>query len=497
MTNTNMNTKIKTVEEQRKQLDTLGIMEKYFTISDEGGRGWQGCNYSYKPTAETAADIRKALKENFKGFKFSVRTPHHGAIDIEIKSGYIPEFYTVSSLEECPDNGDSRTWINGYACNYHCNFGLGRTTTEEEKAAYLEKCPNPFFYEVRQAVLAVVDSYNYDRSDSMTDYFDYHFIGTPTTRGYKYTPETEPKAKAETETATAGGSLDGVNYEVIDDIDTRNGEPLTVVKLVDRVSREEYKAIAETMKNYGGYYSKFKGGFIFKTRPAFLNAETTEEEKAVDILANVEEVAEPEELPQLEEETSEPTEENTVEYIDPSTLSDGDEITLTNIQQGQNRIAIFHCYTPSENSILVTMSNGLAWGVRKVYELGDRFQITAAKRQKAEPQPEEVATDEPQATAEATKAEIIAILTETETKLTETANHSDSETIKKAVEKIKMQTNNNIIKNFVLCPGCRQKTRLCTTSETVIKNLPLLCPKCKSEFIIDVMQNKITQYKKI
>ena len=37
---------------------------------------------------------------------------------------------------------------------------------------------------------------------------------------------------------------------------------------------------------------------------------------------------------------------------------------------------------------------------------------------------------------------------------------------------------------FVFCPLCGGKTRLKLLQETVLKNYPLFCPKCKREVII-------------
>ena len=44
---------------------------------------------------------------------------------------------------------------------------------------------------------------------------------------------------------------------------------------------------------------------------------------------------------------------------------------------------------------------------------------------------------------------------------------------------------------FVLCPLCGGKTRLKLLPETVLKNYPLLCPKCKKEVIISADHQKI------
>lgn len=41
---------------------------------------------------------------------------------------------------------------------------------------------------------------------------------------------------------------------------------------------------------------------------------------------------------------------------------------------------------------------------------------------------------------------------------------------------------------WLLCPICRNKTRLKIREDTELINFPLFCPKCKQETIINVKQ---------
>ena len=41
---------------------------------------------------------------------------------------------------------------------------------------------------------------------------------------------------------------------------------------------------------------------------------------------------------------------------------------------------------------------------------------------------------------------------------------------------------------WILCPFCQSKTRLKIRENTVLKNFPLFCPKCRHEAIIDAKQ---------
>ena len=40
--------------------------------------------------------------------------------------------------------------------------------------------------------------------------------------------------------------------------------------------------------------------------------------------------------------------------------------------------------------------------------------------------------------------------------------------------------------NWILCPACGSKTRDKIREDTVLKNFPLYCPKCKQESLIEV-----------
>lgn len=45
---------------------------------------------------------------------------------------------------------------------------------------------------------------------------------------------------------------------------------------------------------------------------------------------------------------------------------------------------------------------------------------------------------------------------------------------------------------WLLCPVCGNKTRDRLREDTVLKNYPLYCPKCKQEILINVNDLKIT-----
>lgn len=51
------------------------------------------------------------------------------------------------------------------------------------------------------------------------------------------------------------------------------------------------------------------------------------------------------------------------------------------------------------------------------------------------------------------------------------------------------------VQKWIRCPVCGNKTRDKIRSDTIIKNFPLFCPKCKKESLIDVEKLNITVIK--
>lgn len=44
---------------------------------------------------------------------------------------------------------------------------------------------------------------------------------------------------------------------------------------------------------------------------------------------------------------------------------------------------------------------------------------------------------------------------------------------------------------FVHCPKCQAKTRTQIRQDTILKNFPLFCPKCKGKFLIEAQNLKV------
>lgn len=49
---------------------------------------------------------------------------------------------------------------------------------------------------------------------------------------------------------------------------------------------------------------------------------------------------------------------------------------------------------------------------------------------------------------------------------------------------------------WVICPICKNKTRVRLRVDTVLKNFPLFCPKCKQESLIDAEKLKVSRITK-
>lgn len=86
----------------------------------------------------------------------------------------------------------------------------------------------------------------------------------------KKTIKAEKKNTTTAETtgaATEEINVNGFTYEITEDTDTRNGKKICLVKVAEKLSREEYLIVNKYMKSLGGYYSKFKHAFLFKENP--------------------------------------------------------------------------------------------------------------------------------------------------------------------------------------------------------------------------------------
>lgn len=90
----------------------------------------------------------------------------------------------------------------------------------------------------------------------------------------KKTIKAEKKNPTSTKTETTQAvqsevtDVNSYTYEISEDTDTRTGEKIFLVKVAEKLSREEYIAVNKYIKSIGGYWSRFKRAFLFKENPA-------------------------------------------------------------------------------------------------------------------------------------------------------------------------------------------------------------------------------------
>lgn len=53
-----------------------------------------------------------------------------------------------------------------------------------------------------------------------------------------------------------------------------------------------------------------------------------------------------------------------------------------------------------------------------------------------------------------------------------------------------------MVTNWILCPVCKNKTRIKIRKDTELKTFPLYCPKCRQESLIDVKDLQVTVIKR-
>lgn len=52
--------------------------------------------------------------------------------------------------------------------------------------------------------------------------------------------------------------------------------------------------------------------------------------------------------------------------------------------------------------------------------------------------------------------------------------------------------NTEVKSEWIYCPVCRNKTRGRVREDTVLRNFPLFCPKCKQESLVDAKGFEVT-----
>ena len=74
------------------------------------------------------------------------------------------------------------------------------------------------------------------------------------------------KKKGE-QAVTQETDVNNYTYQVSEDTDTRDGSRIYLVKVAEKLNREEYIQVNNYIKSLGGYYSRFKRSFLFRDDP--------------------------------------------------------------------------------------------------------------------------------------------------------------------------------------------------------------------------------------
>lgn len=273
--------------------------------------GWEGSRYDSRLTLkEIAKIVRTYVKEKYPTCKFSVRTSYASMcqeLHVAIKEFPKQMYKTGDDLRREGITETVNTEVNGEPYTYtrytaevdemerHLRrnrlFELNSWTDEDLIRAYeaaLEKAPyhygikTEYFKAVLDDVDAFVQSYNYNDSDGMIDYFDtnFYYFGCDCTeckvvskterireRGTKPAAAAEA-GSAEKEEQAAIEQKPKYTYSITHGEDTRDGSALWVVRIKETLEKAAYIAENRAMKERGGYYSKFLHGFIFRFDPA-------------------------------------------------------------------------------------------------------------------------------------------------------------------------------------------------------------------------------------
>lgn len=237
---------------QQEEKETAESFARWFYTQN----GWQGSRYNANLSCKEIGKLLKTFcKTVYPNCKFSITTTYN-TIHINLMECN----YDVFANEDDKYNHyyDGKT-------EYTAHMQLNQYQLINDKRL-TEKAQLMF-----STIANYLNTYNYDDSDSMIDYFDTNFYERFSVgdwnKPFKVVVKTE---RIETEQIAADIKPDNYTYDVKEDIDTRDNSKIFVVNILEKLSKDEYINVSKIMKKLGGYYSKFKHGFLFKEYPAEL-----------------------------------------------------------------------------------------------------------------------------------------------------------------------------------------------------------------------------------
>lgn len=276
------------VEPQEQTTETAESTRRQFYTAN----GWEGSNHDWSRSLKEVAQIVRAyVKEKYPTYKFSVRTEYASMcqeLHVNLKESPIEVYKNYEDMDSDEKSAVRRKIdYNGY-------WNLASWSDAEEKEVFEKvwaehgnffRCLNEVTRAVADDVDNFVKSYNYQDCDGMIDYFhvDFYYFGCVQNNGQniKIVPKTarvkkkasEPaksRKKSEEpkeETAPEIDQKTGYTYKITKGEDTRDGSVLWIVRIVETLDNAAYIAENKVMQKRGGYYSRFKHGFIFRFDP--------------------------------------------------------------------------------------------------------------------------------------------------------------------------------------------------------------------------------------
>lgn len=248
--------------------------------------GWEGSRYdSSLSTKEIAATIRTYCKEKYPTWKFSVTSSSFsGGSSIDVAVMEAPQ--QIFDLEAC--RSAYNQYLEDEKIGYYGRRGLSinieKMLAEDSMYWQIHKPDDrikPYFTECGFTALKDVydfmESYNYDDSDSMIDYFDCNFYSSfdigKWNKPFRIIPKTARIKSAAPEIKSVVGND---YYTVTKSKHTKTGADIWLVKVNQTLTKEEYIVENKKMRELGGYYSKFTHSFVFNEDPTdSLTGQTT------------------------------------------------------------------------------------------------------------------------------------------------------------------------------------------------------------------------------
>ena len=209
--------------------------------------GWAGSNYDSKlSTKEIAAKVRAFAKKNFPCFKFSITSKwsmYTDSLYIEVKEGVCIPFIE-----------DSRSAERGYMSTMNTVKGW-------------EKDLTPEMFKVLDAVTTYANSFRYDDSDSMQDYFDTNFyLSIKVGDEYKVVEPKAKKSSVKAEKVEEAKEVEAVTVEGLDIVDY--SEKAIAVFGDTKAIKDQLKELGGRFNPYLNYNGEKRAGWIFSKRKA-------------------------------------------------------------------------------------------------------------------------------------------------------------------------------------------------------------------------------------